>query len=252
VVFAQSEALRRKIEAQAQAIAPTTCGNVSAPSTDKSLDEQLRGWEELETCVVASAAETRAQALGGDPAAQARAIVRGPVEQDVIALIQPQKAEVLNQQDFLGFSWGVGFGFGWADDERIEEAEIVNGIVHATKDSTEQARVFLEYHWFPETWQDKLGRKKDEKFVRAQGPFLAVSSRDDKVLSGVGAGWMVGFREDSKSEGFGVALGAILDNDVTSLADGFDDGQPPPNGESAIRTETKSRVSYVLFFTRTF
>ncbi|HET9864181.1 MAG TPA: hypothetical protein VFP37_12100, partial [Steroidobacteraceae bacterium] len=71
-------------------------------------------------------------------------------------------------------------------------------------------------------------------------------------LSGVGAGWSIGFRDKDKSEGFGISIGVMLDNDVTLLADGFKDGEPPPEGETDIRTESKSRISYVLFFTRTF
>lgn len=245
---AQSEAVRRSVEAEARALAPRECAVVSAPKSDLSLDEQLRGWEELESCITVSVAARRAKALTGDSAAQGEMLFLAPAEEKVRAGIDSARAEVRNQKDFLGFSWGLGFGFGWSDEDRIEQAQIVNGVVRATKDTSEQARVFFEYHWFPESW----GLKEDGTFVRGHGPFIAVSSRDDKVLSGVGTGWMFGFRDKGKGEGFGIALGAILDNDVTSLADGFEDGQPPPNGETAIRTESKSRVSYTVFFTRTF
>lgn len=249
---AQSETVRRLIEAQARTIAPGECGAIVAPSNELWLDEQLRGWKELEACIAASAAATRAKALAGDREAQSLALLQAPVEQKVLADIGSMREEVKNQQDFLGYSWGVGFGFGWSDEERIEQAQIVNNIVRATKVSSEQARVFLESHWFPESWAREFRKDDDRVIVRAHGPFITVSSRDDKALSGVGAGWMVGFRDKSGSEGFGVALGAILDNEVTSLADGFEDGQPPPNGETAIRTVSKSRVSYVVFFTRSF
>lgn len=249
---AQSASDRSSLTAEARLIAPQECAGVSAPSPDLTLDEQLKKWRELEDCVASAGTNKRIAAFRGDASAQAAAALQAADEQRFRAKFAAARQETENQKNFLGWSWGVGFGFGWADDDRVDQAQIVNNVVRVTKESSEQARLFLEYHWFPESWQKTLGKKENDSIVRAQGPFVAVSSRDDKVLSGVGIGWMIGFREKSKSEGFGIAIGAILDNDVTDLADGFEDGQPPPNGETTIRTESKSRVSYVLFFTRSF
>ena len=49
-----------------------------------------------------------------------------------------------------------------------------------------------------------------------------------------------------------MGIGAVLDADVTDLADGFVENQPPPGTETEVRFETESRWSAVIFVTRTF
>ncbi len=45
--------------------------------------------------------------------------------------------------DFMGLTWGVGFGYSFADDDVIEEAVNVNGVVRSKKNATRQARIIL-------------------------------------------------------------------------------------------------------------
>ena len=109
--------------------------------------------------------------------------------------------------------------------------------------------MFLEYHWFP----DKLASKDNaNRIQRAWGPFIAVAASEDNVLSGIGAGAMLGFKDAGDSEGFAIAVGFMLDNDVRSLARGFTVDEPLPEGETEVRYIDKSELSYILFMTRTF
>ena len=66
--------------------------------------------------------------------------------------------------------------------------------------------------------------------------------------------WTWGWKSKhpEKGSGFSVSIGAILDDDVKTLGEGFRANEPPPAGETAVRYETKARVSYLIFFTRTF
>lgn len=152
------------------------------------------------------------------------------------------------QANFLGLNWGLGFGYSFANDDVIEEATIVNGVVRSSKDKSRQVRLVLEYHKY--FWCNR--KKTTAKW--GCGPFLAVAADEDDLLSGVAVGFMFGRRskQAKAGEGFSVAIGAIVDADVKSLADGFEENAPPPAGETAVRFEEKSRSSAILFFTRTF
>jgi hypothetical protein len=219
-----------------------------------SIAAELQAWQALENCLETAAARLRLQSAGAADDRTRLAALSAEIQdvQELISLAETARAPFDREREFLGLNWGVGLGFGWSDKDRIEQAEIVNNLISVRKETTQQARVFLEYHWFPEQWQNNLGRTQSDRIVRAHGPFIAVAARDDKILSGVGVGWMVGFRDESKANGFAVAAGAMLDNDVTTLADGFKEGQPPPTGQTEVKFKSESELSYVLFFTRTF
>ncbi|MGH8222298.1 MAG: hypothetical protein ACREQZ_04925, partial [Woeseiaceae bacterium] len=84
--------------------------------------------------------------------------------------------------------------------------------------------------------------------------FLAVAAGTGDTVLGVGLGWMWGLKSNDPedSEGFSIGIGVILDDDVKALGDGFEENQPPPPGETAVRFEEKSRPAALLFVTRTF
>jgi hypothetical protein len=209
----------------------------------ETLDQRMAKLRRIESCI-------REKQLA--PAAKAGAPAIDPnLLMDAEEEVEAEAAATQNQKQFLGFNWGVGLGFSMASGSRVEEAQAVGGIVRPVKDTSEQARVFLEYHWFPEAWTSVFARK-DDRIVRAHGPFIAAATRDDKLLSGAGVGWMIGFRDEAASEGFAVAIGIMMDNDVKSLAKGFKENQPLPAGETEIRYREQSETSGVLFFTRTF
>jgi hypothetical protein len=156
-----------------------------------------------------------------------------------------QKAD--SEASFMGLNWGIGFGYSFGRDEMIDDAEIVNGIVRVKSRKKEQPRVVLEFHKY--FWCNNNYKSG----ASGCGPFVAVAASQDKVLSGVGMGFMYGLKaKASDMEGFSVGVGAILDGKVKDLADGFKENEAPPAGETQVRFEEKARWSYLLFVTRTF
>lgn len=170
---------------------------------------------------------------------------------NIAEFINEQKAEgesggndIVAENEFMGLNWGLGFGWSFSDSDIIVEAEVVNGVVHATKNIQQQPRIVLEFHKY--FWCKS-------SLLYGCGPFVAVSATESNLLSGVGIGLMFGARNTkADTEGFSIGVGAIMDGDVTSLANGFTDGQPLPPGETEIRYISESRWSALVFVTRTF
>lgn len=172
----------------------------------------------------------------------------GAMIESMVNDAKAMEAESNAAAEFMDLSWGVGFGFSFSQDEVIDEADLVDGRIRSTKDSSDQPRALLEFHRY--FWCNKKQTLSD----RGCGPFLAVSATPDKALSGVGIGFIFGRRvkNPTDQQGFSIGIGAILDANVRSLADGFDKNHPLPPGESSIRFEERSRWSTILFVTRSF
>jgi hypothetical protein len=170
----------------------------------------------------------------------------------VTETLQEQAADVearaKAEANFMNLGWGVGFGFSYGFDDAIEEAAVVDGVIRVTKDQRTQPRVVFEFHQY---FGCGSGTQNGN---RGCGPFLAVAADQDDLLSGVGLGFIYGWRSKNPTsqQGFSVGIGVILDADVTSLADGFEEGQPLPPGTTEILYEQKSRWSGLLYVTRTF
>lgn len=154
------------------------------------------------------------------------------------------------ETQFMGISFGVGVGISYSEDERISEAEVAaNGTIRATKTETQEPRVILESHYYG--WCKTPACNEGSFGI---GPFFGIVAKDDKLISAFALGVMVGWKDTKRtdSDGFSVGLGLLLDSDVKSLADGFEEGQPLPEGETEPQFEEKSRWGALLFFTRTF
>jgi len=178
---------------------------------------------------------------------------------DQVVAVQSMTTSIVNEakefkiqseakESFLDLSWGLGFGFSFGLDDAIEDAELVDGVIRVTEDKTDQPRAVLEFHRYP------LCNDGEKNGNRGCGPFLAVAASPDKVLSGVAVGFMFGFRskKPEDKEGFSIGIGAILDADVKTLADGFEEDEPLPPGETEIRFEKSARWSGLFFVTRSF
>lgn len=156
------------------------------------------------------------------------------------------------ESDFLGAKWGIGVGYSHAFRDVVDEAEIVDGLVAVRKDLTEQPRVILEFHNY--IWCRGGNRKSDVPIQTGCGLFAAVATRDDKVLSAVGAGFMYGWKvgTGSDAKGFSVGAGVIVDASGKKLGSGYVDGEPAPPGSTKVFLVDKAVVSWMVFFTRTF
>lgn len=75
--------------------------------------------------------------------------------------------------------------------------------------------------------------------TRGCGPFVALAATDNKVPSGVGIGFLYGWKTAATDpEGFSIGLGAVLDADVKDMAAEFVLKEPPPANETAVRFTT--------------
>jgi hypothetical protein len=229
------------------------CDGFKATRDDntKTVFERADAAREYEACLTRTLALMRATPDIARNAAAANAVQNLQVA--VVADSTSNRQTLEAAEDFMGLTWGLGFGYSFASDDLIEDAVVVNGVVRSTKDVSEKARVVFEYHryfWCNKDKEDKRVQLLD----KGCGPFVGVAATKEDVLSGVAMGFMWGWKSPDKKEndGFSIGVGFVLDNDIKSLADGFSDGLPLPVGETAPRYETESRWSTLLFVTRTF
>lgn len=176
---------------------------------------------------------------------------------------------VLNaQQDFeaLGFGGGFGgvFNFG---SSRVNEAELVAGIVRVKEDNDIQFGPILELHKFvwplkserlvqvgaewvlAETFTASCKGTGVEKKVAliSMGPFVPIRLRED-VVESFGAGLAFGFRKAEKDTSLNLGLAVVFDPRVQVLGDGIKANQPLPSGETAIRYRTTSSTGLLAMF----
>lgn len=150
-------------------------------------------------------------------------------------------------RSFMGFKWGLGFGVSadLSSDDRVKSAEVVDGIVRVSNESSVLPRIVLEGHHFI------FHNGSDEDITEAtfgHGPFIAVQSSGEDLINGFGAGWMVGFRYKATSpSSFNLGLGAIVDANVQVLGDGLEPNEPLPGSETDIRFKEESRTGLLFF-----
>ena len=145
----------------------------------------------------------------------------------------------------LGFGLGLGYSFG-VDGDRVESAEVINGVVRVTSDNTDQARVLAEAHWFFTPFHsDNIG----------VGPFASINTGGSSdAISSFGLGLMVGFRDanNSSRKSWNLGVGYIADSNVQVLGDGIEANQPLPAGEESVRFKKESKGAIVIMFSRGF
>jgi hypothetical protein len=97
----------------------------------------------------------------------------------------------------LRFGAGLSVTFDTGSNERVESAEIVDGLVRVTEEKNVITRILLETHYFfPATSRAFLGIK--EPGTWAWGPFVGVQSSTDDVIDAFAMGLMVGFRKEAE------------------------------------------------------
>jgi hypothetical protein len=158
-------------------------------------------------------------------------------------------------REFAGLSFGVGISLtlDTGKNDRVDEAQIIDGLVRVDKESNARARIMLESHYFftPETQRGHLFRVKNGNW--GIGPFIALQPGTDEIIEAVGAGFMIGFRrEDGNGSSWNFGIGAAVDPNVRILGDGFQANAPPPGNETQIRFKEKGQVGILLISSFSF
>ncbi len=166
------------------------------------------------------------------------------------ALVSSQKVakQLSDSNEFLGWKWGIGVGAGFGlGDDRVSEAEIVNGVVRVTKDVSNDPRIVLEVHNFVRDFE--IGNRE-----AGFGLFGAVNfgAAGDDTLTSFGGGVMLGIKRAEGPNSFNIGFGLMLDQGVKVLGDGFVENQPPPAMETEVRFREESQASVLVFISTTF
>lgn len=172
------------------------------------------------------------------------------------AAAQEKTAEELakdkdDRAQFAGLDLGVGLSLtlDMGDRPRVEEAELVNGIVRVTDQNDTRARIMLESHYF---------FTPDSRFLNVEpkdwgiGPFVAIQPGTDDIIQAGALGMMIGFRRPGTSSSFNIGVGVVIDPDTQILGDGLVKDQPLPAGETEIRYKEESQVGLVILTSFTF
>ncbi len=214
------------------------------PEGSKPAD-RLAALLEFENCLARFSVELSSQAE--EPAA---ILAADSLKNLVREKVDTRKNDESGKVDFLGLRLGVGVGISHSQDDVIPEAVLGSGgVIVATKDDTTLPRVILESHYFG--WCKSRSCRAGTKGI---GPYFGIVAKSDKLISAFSAGVLFGWKDKTSGDpqGFSIGIGVLLDDDVKSLAKGFEEGRPLPAGETEIRFVEKSRWSGILFFTRTF
>lgn len=174
------------------------------------------------------------------------------------------------KEDFesLGFGGGYGavFSFG---DARVQEAELVGGVVRVQKDDDVQFGPILELHKFIKPLKSEQLVKVGNEWVLAaempggcvptgavvkkvplisMGPFVTLRLGSDEIVESFGGGLVFGFREAENDTSLNLGLALVWDPRVQVLGDGIKPNEPLPNGETEIRYRTTNKVGILAMF----
>jgi len=147
---------------------------------------------------------------------------------------------------------GISATFDLGENDRVTEAELVNGIVRVTDKDNVRARIMLESHYFfkPKGSFGLTGTSSEEW---GYGPFIALQPGTDEIIEAIGFGGMVGFRRGKDSDqSFNIGLGVVYDPNTQTLGPDIIDGQALPMGETEIRYLEQDQVGLLLLTSFSF
>jgi hypothetical protein len=144
--------------------------------------------------------------------------------------------------DQFGMGAGLSFTYDTGEDDRVESAEIVDGIVRVTDEENGIPRIVLESHYF-------MG---DQDSAVLHGPFVAIQPGDDDIINSIALGYMVGLArkgaDRDKTWNIGVAIAA--DPNVQVLGDGLKPDRALPGNETEIRFKEETQYGIMVVFSR--
>lgn len=228
------------------ALAQEPCRQLLQNAKDRSAEPTSREIAAQQAALCFQLPEEAVEKLHGESNAQGVGLAD---KQAAVAEAKNAEADAKSAIDFEGkLGFGVGIGFSWGrGPERVEDAEVVNGVVRVKRAATDKPRLFLEAHKF--VWVNRARGI-------GVGPFVSVQSGADDALSSWGAGIMFGFREEAKQgdepTSWNLGVGYLWDADVKTLGDGVVADAPLPEGETDIRYKNTSAGSIFVVFSRKF
>lgn len=211
--------------------------------------ERAQAWRTLREC--AQAERAAALAPTGPRTDDRRARIEADLALTDAAISTAERGLKVEQasESFRGLALAVGVGLVHYSRDAVSQAEIAaDGKVRIVESVTTDPRVILEAHYFGFC---RSASCKQGRF--GWGPFFGIAANQDTIDS-FALGAAFGFREADKdsSAALVIGLGAVLDRKFKTLAPGFEEGRPPPAGETTVRLETRSKWSPMLFVNRAF
>jgi len=156
------------------------------------------------------------------------------------------------KNDFEGINFGVALSLTMdtGKHDRVESAELVNGIVRVTEEKNDIPRVMLETHYFFTPDCKFLGHRPG---MWGLGPFVGVQNGSNEIIESIGGGLMLGFRRNVKdTDSFNIGIGIIVDPSVKILGDGIEENKPLPPGETEIRYKKDSQWGALIMVSYAF
>lgn len=80
----------------------------------------------------------------------------------------------------------------------------------------------------------------------ATGPFATERIESDDIIQSLGAGVLFGFRKEESDQSLNLGLAYTLDLHVKTLAEGFEEGEALPPGETQIRYRETSQPRLLI------
>lgn len=164
---------------------------------------------------------------------------------ELIQADEKQQQEEKASRDFMGVSFGVALGVTEnLEDDQVESARVIDGIVRVEERRNTRPRLFLETHKF-------IGQSDDK--LKGWGPFIAVELGQEDLLQGLGVGWMWGFRDDKADDSsLNLGIGWFVTDKIQKLGSGIEDGRPLPGAETEIRYRYDADGSVLAMASFTF
>ena len=159
------------------------------------------------------------------------------------------------EKDFAGINFGVGVSLtiDIGDHDRVESAELVNGIVRINKENNDIPRIMLETHYMFLPQVDFLGIDSIEPGKWGWGPFVGIQNGSNEIIEAIGAGIMLGFiRNEETKDSFNIGVGMVVDPSVKILGDGIKENQYLPEGETEIRYKETSQWGILILSSYSF
>jgi len=174
--------------------------------------------------------------------------------------IEDETIEKQGQRKFAGLDFGVGISvtFDTGNHDRVQNAEIVDGVVRVTKETNAIARIMLESHYFftPDNFlgiQANVDASGENKKTFGIGPFMALQPGTKEIIEAIGFGIMVGWRRDGAGPGsWNLGIGGVVDPNVQILGDGFVANEPPPGSETQVRYKVQDQRGWLFLASFSF